>query len=341
MRIFGVEFTQPWALLLVLLAPLAWWWARGARGRVRFSSLRLLPAAGQTWRTRIAWLPDVLVAIAVALMAVALAGPRAGDERGRVRRDGIAMVLAIDVSGSMRALDLSSKGQEQTRLDAVRAVFEDFVAGGEGLVGRPDDAIGLVSFAAHADTRSPLTLDHGNLIAAARGLDFPSERGEDGTAIGDGLALAVERLRQFPATSKVAILLTDGVENAGTLSARNATDLAAEQGIKVYTIGAGTTGMAPVRIDRGFGSELVQTEVEIDEATLKDVAARTGGAYFRATDRAALIDIYRQIDTLERTALDEERFLAYREYFQPVLALALALLALAGVLRASVLRGVP
>jgi Ca-activated chloride channel family protein len=341
MILFGIELVQPWALLLIALAPLGWWWSARSSGRVRFSSLRLLPAHAATWRTRLAWLPHALVALAVVGLAIALAGPRAGDERGKVRRDGIALVMAVDVSGSMRALDLSAKGQEQTRLDAVRAVFEDFVAGGDGLAGRPDDAIGLVSFAGYADTRSPLTLDHGNLITAARALDFPASRAEDGTALGDGLALAVERLRQFPAPSKVAILLTDGVETAGTLPARSAAELAAEQGIKVYTIGAGTTGTALVRVDMGFGSELRPTEVEIDEATLKDIAKRTGGAYFRATDRAALLRIYGEIDRLERTTLEQERFLAYREHYQVLVAAALIALALAALLRATLLRRIP
>ncbi|MEZ4366642.1 MAG: VWA domain-containing protein [Kofleriaceae bacterium] len=155
------------------------------------------------------------------------------------------------------------------------------------------------------------------------------------------MALAVERLRAHPATSKVAILLTDGVETAGTLSARAAADLARDLGIKVYTIGAGTNGVAPVRVETRFGSQLVQAPVEIDEDTLRAVAERTGGTYFRATDRAGLEAVYAQIDRLERTRLEEDRFLQYREQYVAWLGAALALAVIALVLRATVLRRLP
>jgi len=341
MNVVGIELTSPWLLLTALAAVPAWWWSRRGHGRVMFSSVATLPAGAASWRTRIAWLPDALAALAVIALAVALAGPRVGDKSQRVRRDGIAMMMAVDRSTSMRALDLSSGNTEQTRLDAVKRVFERFVAGGDGLAGRPDDAIGLVGFAGYADTYSPLTLDHGNLVTAARRLEFPTQQGEDGTALGDGLALAVERLRAHPATSKVAILLTDGVETAGTLPARAAADLAKDLGIKVYTIGAGTTGMATVKVQTPFGEERRQVPVEIDEDTLRAVAERTGGAYFRATDAASLAGIYGQIDKLERTRLEEDRFLEYHEQYVAWLGAALLLWAAALLLRASVLRRLP
>ena len=208
-------FASKWLLLFTLLAVPAVWWARQSTGRVLFSSLRALPARGETWRTRIAWLPDAMIGLGVVALAIALAGPRAGDKTARVRRDGIAIMMAVDVSGSMRALDLSERNRELTRLDAVKQVFEQFALGGAGLDGRPDDAIGLVAFARYADTRSPLTLDHGNLATAARQLDFAAE-GEDGTAIGAGLELAVTRLAEFKPKEKVGrivILLTDGESN--------------------------------------------------------------------------------------------------------------------------------
>jgi Ca-activated chloride channel family protein len=252
------------------------------------------------------------------------------------------MVLAVDVSGSMRALDLGRGGAEQTRLDAVKQVFERFVLGdGEALRGRRDDAIGLVSFAGFADTRSPVTLDHGNLVVAARQLELVTERSEDGTAIGDGLALAVERLRQHPARSKVAIVLTDGVETAGTLPARSAIDLAVEHGIKVYAIGAGTNGVAPVRVETEMGSRLVQMPVEIDEALLREIAQRTGGEYFRATDGAGLERVYAAIDKLERSELVELQFTSFHEYYPYFVGAALILIALAFGLRGTVLRRLP
>jgi Ca-activated chloride channel homolog len=336
-----IELTQPWFLLAALLAVPALLLARRAAGRVVFSSLAALPARGASWRTRLDWLPDILIAAAVIALAVALAGPRAGQKDARVRREGIAIAMVVDISGSMQALDLSEGGVEQTRLDAVKKVFERFVLGGKGLPGRADDAIGLVSFARYADTRSPLTLDHANLITAARSLELVTDRNEDGTAIGDGLALAVERLRESPARSRIAILLTDGVSNAGVQSPLGAAELAREQGVKVYAIGAGTTGMAAVRVQTGLGSELVQVPVEIDEETMRQIADKTGGAYFRATNAEGLADIYQRIDKLERTEITETRFLEYRELYGAFVAVGLALVALAFVLRGSVLRRLP
>jgi len=336
-----VDLTRPWFLLAALAAIPALFLSRRAAGRVVFSSLGALPARGASWRTRLDWLPDTLIAAAVIALAVALAGPHAGDDSSRVRREGIAIAMVVDTSGSMAALDLSEKGVEQTRLDAVQKVFERFVLGGGGLDGRPDDAIGLVSFARYADTRSPLTLDHANLLTAARNLEIVTEESEDGTAIGDGLALAVERLRESPARSKVAILLTDGVNNAGFQSPAGAAELARESGVKVYAVGAGTNGLAPIRIDRGFGSQLAQVPVQIDEQLLRDLAERTGGAYFRATDAAGLEKVYEQIDRLERTEITEERFLVYNEYYGLFVAIGLGLAALAFLLRGSLLRRLP
>ncbi len=340
---FGIEshFANGWYLLLAALAAPALWWARRSSGRVVFSSLRALPAGGHTWRTRIAWLPDALLALAVVALAIALAGPRAGDKTARVRRDGIAIMMAIDISGSMRALDLSTQSNELTRLDAVKKVFEQFVMGTSTLDGRADDAIGLVAFAQYAETRSPITLDHGNLVTAARQLDFAPE-GEDGTAIGAGLALAVQRLSEFTARSKIVILLTDGESNYHEIPEDAAIDEAIKANIKVYTIGAGTTGVAPVRQRfRDGSSQLVATQVSIDEATLRRIADTTGGQYFRATDNASLRAIYGQIDKLERTALEEERFSEYHQYYGWFVIVALALIAAGFALRGTVLRRLP
>ncbi len=341
MRPFGVDFAQPWFLLALLLVIPAVWWSRRSSGRVVFSSLRALPAGGHTWRTRFAWLPDALLGCAVAALVIGLAGPRAGNKNARVRREGIAMVLAVDVSGSMRALDLSERNRELTRLDAVKKTFEQFVLGARGLEGRPDDAIGLVAFARYADTRSPLTLDHSNLVSAARQLDFARED-EDGTAIGAGLELAVQRLADFKSRSKVAILLTDGESNVHDIDEDTAIEDANKAGVKVYTIGAGTNGVAPIRIDRGDGrSDLMQMTVSIDETMLRKIADRTGGQYFRATDNASLKKIYAQIDKLERTTISEDRFTEYNMFYGWFVAAAMGLVALAFVLRGSVLRRLP
>ena len=344
------EFAHPWFLLAALAAVPALYWSRRAAGRVVFSSLRALPHGGQTWRTRLAWLPDALHVLAVVALAIALAGPRVGDKSSRVRREGIAIMMAVDVSGSMRAQDLAGKRgatcspdaeYDPTRLGAVKRDFEAFVRGGEGLDGRPDDAIGLVAFARYADTRSPLTLDHGNLVAAARQLDF-ARQDEDGTAIGAGLELAVQRLADYKAKSKVIILLTDGESNVHDIDEDQAIDDAVKAGIKVYTIGAGTSGVAPICADRGDGrSQLMQMNVAIDESLLRKIASKTGGQYFRANDKTGLDNIYKQIDKLERTSIEEERFTEYRQYFQYFVGAALALVALALLLRGSVLRRLP
>ncbi len=344
MRLFGADFAAPWFLLAALVAVPAVWWSVRSSGRVVFSSLRALPAGGKTWRTRIAWLPDALIGLTIIALAIALAGPRAGDKSARVRRDGIAIMMAIDVSGSMKALDLSAKTKELTRLDAVKQVFEQFAIGGSGLDGRPDDAIGLVAFARYADTRSPLTLDHGNLATAARQLDFAAEN-EDGTAIGAGLELAVTRLAEFKPKEKVGrivILLTDGESNVHDIDEDTAIDDAVKAGIKVYTIGAGTNGIAPIRVTRSDGSsDLMQMQVSIDETTLRKIADKTGGQYFRATDNASLAKIYKQIDGLERTTIEAEQFTEYHQYYARFVMLAMSLLVLALVLRGSVLRRLP
>ena len=327
-------------LLFALLALPVWWWSHRGAGRVVYSSLRALPN-GATWRTRIAWIPDAMLAGAVVMFAIALAGPRAPDDNARIRREGIAVMMTVDVSGSMRALDLSEKTKELTRLDAVKRVFEQFVLGGGGLDGRPDDAIGLIAFAHYADTRAPLTLDHGNLVTAAHALDFATED-EDGTAIGAGLELAVQRLADVKAKSKIAILLTDGESNIHDIDEQTAIDDAIKANVRVYTIGAGTTGVAPIRIDRGDGrTELRQMQVSIDEALLRKIAERTGGQYFRATDNASLRHIYTQIDKLERTQIDEERFVRYHLYYDLFVILAMLLVVVAFVLRGSLLRRLP
>ena len=240
-------------------------------------------------------------------------------------------MMVVDISGSMQALDLSTDDRERTRLQAVQDVFEDFVLGGGGLEGRPNDAIGLVSFAGFADTASPLTLDHENVVAIARNLEIVSIQSEDGTAIGDGLGLAVERLRESQAQSRIAVLLTDGVHNAGVEAPAAAAELARTQGVRVYTIGAGTTGLAPVRVrDPLTGRTALRAmPVEVDEATLEDIADSTGGRYFRATDAEGLERVYEEIDRLERTRITEERSRQYVEFFSIPLAAGL-LLAAAG-----------
>jgi len=352
---FGVELAQPWFLLGLLFVVPAIWWSRRSAGRVVFSSLRALPGGGHTWRTRIAWVPDALMGLAIMALVLALTGPRAGDKSSRVRREGIAIALAVDVSGSMKAQDLAGSsgascdraGDDQTRLGVVKRAFEQIVLGGKGLRGRPDDAIGLVAFANSAETRSPPAVGHGNPAHAARQLDFAPDD-ESGTRIGNGLSLAVERLREFKKDEKVArvaILLTDGettIRDENTIDEDTAIDQAIEAGVKVYTIGAGKKGNAPICVDDMDGrGRLRQMQVSIDEATLGKIAEKTGGAYFRAENGSALRQIYSQIDKLTRTSIEEERFTEYHQYYTYFVTAALLLLAVGLLLRGTMLRRLP
>lgn len=332
-----LEFRHPLLLATILACVPVYLLARRAPGTVVFSSLSSLPDTGASWRMKLSWLPDVALALAAAGLGLAAAGPQIADPNSRIHREGIAIVMVMDISGSMEALDMSTETEERTRLDAARSVFEEFVVGGEGLRGRPDDAIGIVSFARYADTRSPLTLDHEMVIQISRQLEIVTDDEENATAIGDGLALAVERLRESPARSRIAIVLTDGVNNAGEETPLSAAELARTKGIRVYTIGAGTNGVAPVR----RGGVLVPRPVEIDEETLREIADLTGGRYFRATDAESLHAIYEEIDDLERTELIEERFTNYHEYFDVVLAIALLIACFAWLGRGTVLRRLP
>ena len=338
----ALEFREPLLLLLAVLAVPVFLLARRAPGRVLFSSLSLLPAVAIGWRTRFAWVPDALLAAALLALVVALAGPRIGERTSHVQREGIAIMMVVDTSGSMSALDLSTSSRERTRLQAVQDVFERFVLGGGELPGRPDDAIGLVSFAGYADTAAPLTLDHENLVAVARNLEITTLREENFTAIGDALGLAVERLRESPAESRIALLLTDGVNNAGVETPAAAAELARSQNVKVYTIGAGSTGIAHMRVPDGRrGTTLRAVAVEIDEETLRDVAERTGGRYFRADNAEALVDVYAEIDRLERTRITEDRTRQYNELYAAPLLAALLLAALGWLARGAVFARVP
>jgi Ca-activated chloride channel homolog len=337
------ELAEPALLILALLAFPTYRASRARGGRLRFSSLSLLPRHARSWRQRLLFLPPTLLACAVASLALAAAGPRRGDQTSRVERKGIAIMMVLDTSSSMRALDLSEGDEERTRLDVVKEVFSDFIAGRGALGGRADDAIGLVTFAGYADCRCPLTLDHQNLRLIAEDVEIVRLRAEDGTAIGDGLGLALERLKESKASSRVVLLLTDGVNNSGATSPGQAAQVAQALGIKVYTIGAGRKGLAPIRTTNPFTGEEVlrRVPVNIDEETLTEIAERTSGRYFRATDRAALQEIYQAIDRLERTDISEIRFLRYTEYASACVALAMALAGLAWLLSASVLRRLP
>lgn len=341
---FDWELHDPWFLLIALLAPVVFWWLRRPNSTVQYSSLELLDQTPLTWRTRAGWMPSLLVSLAVVALAVALARPRTPNDQTRVSSEGIAIMMVVDRSGSMNARDLVKDDTSVDRLTVVKDVFSRFVLG-DGTIGsgRSDDMIGLVSFAGYADSICPLTSDHRNLVALADQLTIETSRSEGGTAIGDGLGLAVERLRQSDVASKVVILLTDGVQNAGVINPLKAAELAVESGIKVYCIGAGTNGFAPVPVRDPFSGRIILRgePVEIDEQTLTVVAEKTGGRYFRATDMDALAQVYGRIDQLERSKVAEIRYLQYSEHFPRFVLSALGLLATASILGTTLLRRLP
>ncbi len=338
----GWEFRDPLFLFAALLAPLVYWLAVSISSSVSYSSLSLPDRAQQSPRVYLSQVPGVMLALAALLLAVALAGPRTGDATTKVKREGIAMIMAMDRSGSMNARDFVEDDYSVSRLSALKSVFRDFVVGGEAGGGRPNDLIGIVAFGTYADGICPLTLDHGNLLSILDDLEVATQRSEAATAVGEGLGLAVERLRQHSAKSKVIILLTDGVNNAGEIDPLQAAELAAAHDIKVYTIGAGITGFAPMPVEMSDGRiSLRRSRVEIDEQTLREIADRTGGRYFHAKDAEGLKEVYREIDQLERSEITEIRYLQYREHYAEFVLVALILMASAALASGTVLRRLP
>jgi Ca-activated chloride channel family protein len=344
LRATGFEFSDPLMLLLAFLAPLVFVRANRLPAMVTYSSLNLLVGDRRSLRARVVWLPAALLGLATIMLAVALAGPRTGDAVSEVKREGIAIAMVVDRSTSMEARDFVRGDTSTSRLDVVKRIFRDFVDGGGAFgEGRPDDLIGLVTFARYADGLCPLTLDHGNLLAILDQIETPvDDQSEDGTAVGEGLGLAVERLRRQETASKIVILLTDGVNNAGDIEPLQAAELAAEYGIKVYTVGAGYTGYAPYPVKRPDGRiSLQRVAVEIDEVMLQQIAQRSGGRYFHATNEDGLREVIEEIGRLERSEVSEIRYLEYEYHFSLFVAIALAAVGLATLLSATWLRRLP
>lgn len=311
----GIAIGVPLALLALLLLPLVWWLRRKAPAQAMpFASLDIvLEAKPRQSRVR-RWLMRLRL-VALAGCALALAHPYARGGERRETRDGIDIMLAFDISSSMLAEDF----QPQNRLEVARAQVMEFVRL------RQSDRIGVVSFAGEALTQVPLTADHQVVLAAIEQLQ-PGQL-DDGTAIGTAIATASNRLRAASGASKVLVLLTDGVNNRGQVDPRTAARAAAAFGIRVYAIGVGTEGMAPVPVGRGlFGLRYETQRVEIDDALLTEVARATGGRYFRAKDAAGLQRVTREIDRLERTPTLARRSLPRSEWY--VLPGSIALLAL-------------
>jgi len=326
-----VTFARPLLLVLLAALPLWWWWR--ARRLARMSGAPMSdvrPAAGPTERLWVARLPASLRSLCLGAWIVAASGPRVGSARAQLHSEGISIVLALDMSSSMLAEDFAP----YNRLDVAKRTAIEFVNA------RGSDRIGLVAFAAQALTQVPITTDYAVLEAAIRQLRIGIL--EDGTAIGTGIATAATRLRRAPGKSRVIVLLTDGVNNRGTVDPRTAAQAAATFGIRIYTIGVGTEGEAPVPTGQGpLGLRYQTMPVNIDEQLLGEVARATGGRYFRATDATSLSNVFAEINRLEKTPVQQLVYRRYEEAYRWPLGLGLLALALELVVSATFAVRVP
>lgn len=325
----NINFAYPGFLYLLLLVPaiIAFYVLKQQKAfaSVKLPGLKPLELPVKTFRN---WLRHLLFALrmaTVSLLIIVLARPQSTDRFQDVSTEGIDIILALDISGSMLARDF-----KPNRLEASKNVATEFISG------RPYDRIGLVVFSGETFTQCPLTTDHAVLINLMR--EIESGMIEDGTAIGMGLANAVTRRKDSEAKSKVIILLTDGVNNRGEIAPATAAGIAKTFGIRVYTIGVGSMGTAPYPVQTPFGTQYQNMPVEIDEDILKEIAESTGGRYFRATDNNKLVEVYSEIDKLEKSKIDVRQFTRKQEEYLPLAIIAFVFLALEMLLRYTILR---
>ncbi|MCU0363258.1 MAG: VWA domain-containing protein [Bacteroidales bacterium] len=315
----GITFENPLFLYLLLLVPaMAGYYIfrqHKAAASLRMPGLEQFRGSGKTFRHYLRHILFGARALAIALIIIILARPQVTDRFQNVSTEGIDIVLALDISGSMLARDF-----KPDRLEASKNVAVEFISG------RPYDRIGLVVFSGESFTQCPVTTDHAVLVNLLR--EIQSGMIEDGTAIGNGLATAVNRIKESEAKSKVVILLTDGVNNRGEIAPATAAGIAKTFGVRVYTIGVGTQGVAPYPVQTPFGVQYQNMPVEIDEEVLIDIAESTGGKYFRATDNDKLLQVYGEIDKLEKSKIDVRQFSRKQEKFLLPALIAFALLLL-------------
>lgn len=328
----NVTFAYSWILYFLVLIPLltAWyiWQGRKKHAAITYSSLKSFEKIPATLRERLRHLPFVLRMLALGFLIVALARPQSFSSGQNINAEGIDIAMVLDISGSMMAEDF-----KPNRLEAAKKVIDNFVQG------RSTDRIGLVIFSREAFTQCPLTIDYSvlrNLLS-----DIKTGMIEDGTAIGNGLANGVNRLKNSNAESRVIILLTDGVNNAGEVDPMSAAEIAATFGIRIYTIGVGTRGEAPYPVQTPFGTRYQMVPVEIDEALLKKIAATTGGEYFRATNNKALEEIYNKIDKMEKTKIEITSYRNAAELFAPWLLIGFVLMLIELFATTTLLRKLP
>ena len=301
-----ITFANPWCLLLLLIIPatIAYYIYNRKRltAEIRFSSTKVFQEMPKNYKHYLRYLPLALHMLALAALIIAIARPQKSDSWSNQTTEGIDIVMSVDISSSMLAEDL-----KPNRLRAAKKVATEFISS------RRNDNIGLVVFAGESFTQCPLTINHAELINLLNGIE--SGMIEDGTAIGSGLATAVNRIKDSKAKSKVIILLTDGSNNRGQIAPSTAGEIAKSFGIRVYTIGVGTRGMAPYPFQTPYGVQYQDVEVDIDEESLKNIAETTGGEYFRATDTKSLSSIYREIDKLEKTKIEVKEFSKKEELY--------------------------
>ena len=328
----NITFANPEMFWLLLIIPFLFLFSILHKTKrspsLKFSQVTDSMVQYRSLRTRLRYLPNCIRFIALSLIIVALARPQVVSSEKDIKTEGIDIVISMDVSSSMEAEDF-----KPNRLEAAKTTAKEFIDY------RLNDRIGLVIFAAESFTQCPVTIDHDILKSFFK--DIKTKMLQDGTAIGMGLSTAVNRLKDSKAKSKVIILLTDGVNNTGKISPMTAADLAKSYGIRVYTIGVGTQGKAPYLADTPFGKQYVYVDVEIDEDLLREIASYTGGNYFRATSNKALENIYKSIDKMEKTKINEKSFTHKEDKFYLLLALSIILLCVEFILKLFVFSTLP
>lgn len=327
-----MTFANPEYFVLLIFVPLMifWYWKKQKQQLVELqvSTVQVFRSVPRSWRQRFRHLLFVSRVLALIFLTIALARPQSTSKGENVSTEGIDIVLVNDISGSMLAEDF-----RPNRIEAAKKVAMDFIDG------RPTDRIGLVIFSGESFTQCPLTLDHGilkNLLS-----EIKSGMIEDGTAIGMGLATAVSRLKDSKAKSRVIVLLTDGINNRGFIDPMTAAGIAQQFGIRVYTIGVGTIGMAPYPAQTAFGTIYQNVPVEIDEKLLQQIADQTGGKYYRATDNRKLKAIYEEIDRLEKTKIEVTQFRRHKEEFYTAAMFAGLFLLLELIFSQTIFRKIP
>ncbi len=328
----SITFLHPnfFYLLLVLLPMIGWyiWKQKSAQASLQISSLKGFESAPVSWKVYLRHVPIALRSIGIIFLIVVLARPQSTNSSRDVVTEGIDIVMTLDISSSMEALDF-----KPNRLEAAKDVATEFMSA------RPNDKIGLVIFAGESFTQCPLTTDKAVLVNLTH--DIKTRMVEDGTAIGLGLATAVNRIKDSKAKSKVIILLTDGVNNRGEVAPLTAAEIAKTFGIRVYTIGVGSKGVAKIPVQTPYGTRYVEEEVKIDEAMMKEIAETTGGQYFRATNKSSLKNIYEEIDQMEKTKIEVKEYTKRSEEYLIFAILAALFIIMEVFIKSTVLRNLP